>query len=110
MPEVDAWQNKVEAVRDTSHLRNCSPSEWRAFATQAGMVVEEVVELEEEAPMQMRDWMKKSGCSGAAADEVVRMFAEAPSEAVRKFRIRRRPDGDFTFQWMRVVLAALKAA
>jgi len=108
-PEVDEWQNKVEAIRDTSHVRNCSPAEWRSFAEQAGFVIEDVVELEEEAPMQMRDWMKKSGCAGEAAKQVERMFADAPAGAREQFRITHQADGDFTFQWMRVVLSARKA-
>jgi ubiquinone/menaquinone biosynthesis C-methylase UbiE len=108
LTEVDQWQNKVEAVRDTSHVRNYSPSEWRSFAATAAFVVEDVVELEEEAPMQMRDWMKKSGCAGECAEQVARLFADAPVDARQQFRIVQQPDGDFTFQWMRVVLAARK--
>ncbi len=108
LPEIDAWQNRIEAIRDTSHVRNCSPSEWRSFAENAGLVVEAVLELEEEAPMQMRDWLKKSGCEGEVAKEVERMFAEAPEEARKRFKIARQPGGDFTFQWMRVGMSARK--
>jgi ubiquinone/menaquinone biosynthesis C-methylase UbiE len=107
-PVVDQWQNRVEAVRDTSHVRNYSPHEWRAFTTDAGFHVEALAELKEGAPMSLRDWMKKSGCEGKAAKEVVRLFAEAPEEARKRFRIVEQPDGDVTFQWMRVVLAARK--
>ena len=70
--------------------------------------MEDVVELEEEAPMQMRDWMKKSGCVGECAERVAKMFAEAPAGARARFRIVGQADGDFTFQWMRVVLSGRK--
>lgn len=59
LPEVDAWQNRVEALRDTSQLRNYSLSEWRALVKTAGLQVEESAKLEEEAKMSLEDWMKK---------------------------------------------------
>jgi ubiquinone/menaquinone biosynthesis C-methylase UbiE len=108
-PEVDEWQNKVELLRDPSHVRNYSPNEWRNFAESAHFTVEEVGEQKEDNAMGLRDWMKKSGCTGEAAAEVTRLFAEAPPRARTRFSIVRQPDGDITFQWMRVVLSARKA-
>jgi ubiquinone/menaquinone biosynthesis C-methylase UbiE len=106
--ETDSWQNHVEALRDTSHVRNYSPSEWRAFAAAAGFIIDSVVELEEENLAGLRDWMKKSGCEGDAATEVTRQFSSAPAEARRRFSIAALPNGDFQFRWMRVALAAHK--
>ncbi len=106
LPEVDAWQNRVEAIRDTSHVRNYSLSEWRNLVTTAGFHVEESAELEEDAQVSMEDWMKKSGCLGQAAAEVRQMFAEASSDARRIFSIEPRDGADFVFRWLRVVLAA----
>ena len=110
LPQVDAWQNRVEALRDTSHVRNYSLSEWRSLVTTAGFQVEESAELEEEAQMSLEDWMKKSGCVEEAAAEVRKMFAEAPAEAKRVFHIQAKPDGDVGFRWLRVVLSARKNA
>jgi len=108
LPEVDTWQNRVEALRDTSHVRNYSLMEWRKLAKTAGFRVEESVELEEEAQMSLDDWMKKSGCVGDAAAQVRKMFAEAPEQARHVFSIVSKPDGDVGFRWLRVVLAAEK--
>jgi ubiquinone/menaquinone biosynthesis C-methylase UbiE len=108
LPEVDAWQNRVEALRDTSHVRNYSLQEWRALVEKAGFHVEESAELEEEALVSMEDWMKKSGCVGEAAAQVRTMFAEAPEGARRAFSITSKADGDVGFRWLRVVLAARK--
>src|SRR5258707_2720861 len=41
-PEIDQWQNQVELLRDPSHVRNYSPSEWSSFAEAAGFAVEEI--------------------------------------------------------------------
>ena len=108
-PEVDEWQNRVESLRDNSHVRNYSPSEWSAFVTGAGLVLEEIAELRESQPITLRDWMAKGGCRGEPAKQVERMFQQAPAEARRRFAITDLPDGDTSFQWMRVVLAARKA-
>lgn len=108
LAEVDAWQNGVEALRDTSHVRNYSLREWRSLTKTAGFLVEESEELEEEAQVSLEDWMKKSGCVGEAAVQVRKMFAEAPAEARRVFSITAEPDGDVGFRWLRVVLSVRK--
>jgi ubiquinone/menaquinone biosynthesis C-methylase UbiE len=108
LPEVDLWQNRVEALRDTSHVRNHPLSEWQGLMKAAGFQVEESAELEEEALVSLEDWMKKSGCVGEAAAEVRKMFAEAPPEARRIFSIQPMADGDVGFRWLRVVLAAVR--
>jgi ubiquinone/menaquinone biosynthesis C-methylase UbiE len=108
LPEVDAWQNRVEALRDTSHVRNYSLGQWRALVTTAGFKVDESAELEEEAQMSMEDWMKKSGCAGESAAQVREMFATAPEGARKRFYIEAKADGDVGFRWLRVVLAARK--
>lgn len=94
LPEVDSWQNRVEAVRDTPHVCNYSLSEWRNLVTTAGFQVEESAELEEGAQMSLEDWMKKSGCAGETAAEVREMFAEASPESRRVFSIEPRAEGD----------------
>jgi ubiquinone/menaquinone biosynthesis C-methylase UbiE len=109
-PEVDAWHNHVEVLRDGSHVRNCTPAEWRSFVTGAGFVLEEVDQVCESVPITMRAWLKKGGCRGEAAAEVRRLFLEAPAEVARTFSITQMPDGDISFQWIRIALSARKAS
>ena len=109
-PEAGVWQNRVEALRDPSHIRNYSPSEWRSFIEHAGFRLEEIDRCDESAPITLHDWLEKSGCAGAAAEEVRRMFAEAPDAVRREFSVHPLPDGDIGFRWMRVVLAATRSA
>ena len=103
LPEVDEWQNRVEALRDTSHVRNYSLGEWLRILKAVGFQVQESAELEEESLVSVEDWMKKSGCAGDAV-EVRKMFAEAPEEARRIFSITAIDGGDVGFRWRRVVL------
>jgi ubiquinone/menaquinone biosynthesis C-methylase UbiE len=107
LPEADLWQNHVEALRDTSHVRNHSLSGWQNLLKAAGFQVEESAELKEEAQMSLEDWMKKAGCVGEAAAQVRKLFAEAPTDARRIFSIQAKADGDVGFRWLRVVLAAV---
>ena len=107
-PEVDAWHNHVEVLRDGSHVRNYTPAEWRGFVTGAGFVLEELDQVRETVPITLRAWLKKGGCRGEAAAEVRRLFLEAPAEVARTFSITRMPDGDISFQWIRIALSARK--
>lgn len=107
-PEVDAWHNHIEVLRDGSHVRNYTPAEWRGFVTGAGFVLEELDQVRESVPITMRAWLKKGGCRGAAAAEVRRLLLEASAEVARTFFITRMPDGDISFQWLRIALSAHK--
>lgn len=101
LAEVDAWQNQVEKLRDPSHVRNYSPAEWRGTLESAGFQIEAIELLEESHPMNLEDWLQKSGCTGEPADQVRNLFAAPPADAARLFRIE-----NGSFQWLRVALSA----
>ena len=107
-PEVDAWHNHVEALRDGSHVRNYTPAEWRGFVTGGGFVLEKLDQVRESVPITLRAWLQKAGCCGEAAAEVHRLFLEAPAEVARTFSITPMADGDIGFQWVRIALSARK--
>ena len=108
-PALDAWQNRVELLRDPSHQRNLSPAEWRRLVEQAGFTI--TASSNEGGPIgiTMEDWFKKSGCTGANADEVRRMFKQADAKTKAAFAIQDLEGGDVGFSWQRIVLAAVKA-
>jgi ubiquinone/menaquinone biosynthesis C-methylase UbiE len=107
-PELDAWHNHLEVLRDKSHVRNYTPAEWRGFVTGVGLVVEQLDQVREAVPITLKAWLEKGGCAGEAAAEVRRLLLNATEEAVRTFSIRRLPDGDIGFQWVRIALSARK--
>lgn len=39
----DVWLQTVEALRDTSHVRNYSSGEWLTLATEAGLVINQLL-------------------------------------------------------------------
>jgi ubiquinone/menaquinone biosynthesis C-methylase UbiE len=107
-PEVDRWQNHVELLRDPSHVRNYTPAEWRGFVERAELRLEEMTTTGGSIPVTFVDWLRKSGCHGEPAAELRSLFLEAPGKVRQAFRIEPIEDGDIAFQWMRLVLSAIK--
>jgi len=107
-PEADAWQNRVEARRDLSHVRNYTPREWRAFVEGAGLSITTMTAADGDIPITLNDWCRKAGCTPEQTAGVRHQFETAPASAVRAFRIDPLPDGDVAFVWQRVALKACK--
>jgi SAM-dependent methyltransferase len=84
---------RAEALRDPSHVRNYDEAQWRGFLTAAGLVVEEVVVLDQ--PVELEPWFERTGCTGPAAAEARQLLAD-------------RIDGDF-FALERIALRARHA-
>lgn len=108
-PEIAAWQHRVEALRDPSHVRNYTLGQWRAFVADAGFSLEQISRQASPADMTLEDWLVKAGCQGDAAGQVRQLFREASAAAREAFAIQER-EGDYAFAWQRVTLSAVKAA
>jgi len=65
---------EAEKLRDPSHVRNCSEAEWRAFAEQAGLTVEEVRFFEK--PIELQPWLDRCGCAGDDAARVCELLGD----------------------------------
>ena len=109
-PEAADWQNAVEAVRDPSHVKNYTPSEWRQLAEAAGLAVTECHTEGNGITIPLTDWITKAGCTPEQATDVRRRFDHAPESARAAYQIRRGADGDTVFTWPRVLLRALRSA
>ena len=73
---VADWINRVERMRDPSHVRALSVSSWARLARDAGL------EIDEERTVRKRHevepWLRRSGCVGEAAQAVRSHLDEAP--------------------------------
>ena len=65
---------EAEAIRDPSHVRNYSESEWRELFADAGLVPAEVQVLVH--PIDFRAWLERTGCTGEAAERVTALLAD----------------------------------
>jgi ubiquinone/menaquinone biosynthesis C-methylase UbiE len=106
--ELDRWQNTIEKVRDPSHVRNYTESEWLDMVEDAGLSVQDFSSTGGHIRLGMRDWIRKSGCAPAQTEEVIRLFEIASERAMDAFEIETKPDGDITFAWSRLVLLGVK--
>jgi hypothetical protein len=64
---------EAERVRDPSHVRCLSESEWRELFGEVGLVVEEARSL----PMRVEfePWLARAGCTGKDAERVSELAA-----------------------------------
>ena len=65
---------EAERLRDPSHVRNYSETEWRDFAAAAGLVVEEVRHFDK--PIELQPWLDRCGCEGDDAERVRELLAD----------------------------------
>ena len=70
---VDEDAEEADRVRDASHVRNYSESEWRSFFAAAGLDVEEAHTYVH--PVLLEPWLERAGCAGADAERVRALVA-----------------------------------
>jgi SAM-dependent methyltransferase len=68
---------EAEKLRDPSHVRNYSEAEWRTFAAEAGLEVEDVQFFEK--PIEYQPWLDRCGCSGEDAARVRELLGDRVS-------------------------------
>ena len=75
-PAADRWINKVEVLRDPSHVREWSQSEWRQFFQEAGLsfaVTHTWLKM-----LEFDDWVARQQTPPAQVSELRALFAAAP--------------------------------
>jgi len=105
VPEDEAlarWLDDVERLRDPSHQRSWPPSRWRAVVTGARLRVDETQAYRKRH--ELEPWLARSGCTGAAADEVRATFAAASDAAKAAYLV-----DDVSYTDTKVCLRATKA-
>ena len=99
-PAQAAWQNDIEARRDTTHVRDRSPSEWRRLIEAAGLVIDE--EAMTTVDMDVDSWLDRSGTPDHVAAALRVEWRNAPDDVKRAFLIQ-PIEGDNTdnrtFSW-----------
>lgn len=109
-PEIDAFVNRLDTLHDPTTVRNYSPREWRGFCEGARLRVDYVEDYAIEIPegRSLLDWLARSGCSSAVAEECRRMLLEAPANVRKWLRVREAGE-DVRFELPRVVMVATRA-
>jgi len=92
-----AWMHETEVERDSSHVKNLSPSEWRAAVEAAGMRVTDTAMSKVE--LQYPDWAERAGMSAEGMQSIRSAILGAPAGALGHFEIRENEDATIDFAW-----------
>lgn len=103
-PDLHTWHQELERLRDPTHVRNYTPSQWRSFLAEAGFTLEEMT-TSHRSELVFSDWVHTSGSPPDVVAELRRRFMEA-SPATRDAFCIREVAGDFHFSWMLLILLA----
>ena len=110
-PALDRQWNHIEKLRDPSHVRNYTPSEWRAMLAGAGLHVtfeEASFATENGGPMDFAAWVRRMNTPPEAVAELSRLFREASPSLVAALRIEIAAGGEIFFCVPLITLAATK--
>ena len=84
--------DEAERIRDPSHVRNYSESEWRGFLTGAGLEIDDVRRFD--FPIELEPWLDRTACTGVAAERVRSLMAPHISDgwiALERIALLARP-------------------
>jgi ubiquinone/menaquinone biosynthesis C-methylase UbiE len=98
-PALDRWINTLEALRDPSHVREHTVTEWRSLLERAGFRV--TAEERSTTVLETEPWLARSRTADDDATRVRATLREAPDAAKQAFAVR--ADG---FTLLKVVLRA----
>ena len=91
-PVRDVWLQTVEALRDTSHVRNYSSGEWFSMMTDAGLISRSLVT--DRLPLEFTSWIARMR-TPEALRQAIRLYQESASADVRAY-FELQEDGSFT--------------
>ena len=93
-PAADRWINRVEVLRDPSHVREWSRSEWQGFFGEAGLsfgVKHTWLKM-----LEFDDWAARQQTPPDAVAQLRRLFSAAPPDIRETFAIDSRQFGLLT--------------
>ena len=91
-PVRDVWLQTVEALRDTSHVRDYASGEWLALANDAGLICDNL--LTDRLPLEFSSWVERMR-TPAALVEAIRLYQDSASAEVKAY-FELQSDGSFT--------------
>ncbi|MFC6732865.1 class I SAM-dependent methyltransferase [Haladaptatus sp. GCM10025893] len=96
--------NRVERLRDPTHVESYSEQRWRDWLDDAGFVVEETAWVRR--TLEFDSWVERIGVPQAWLDELQAEFDKAPNAARRYFDIWYAEDGVASFTTPKLLVRA----
>jgi SAM-dependent methyltransferase len=109
-PERDdlaRWMHEVEVQRDSSHVRNLAPSQWKEKIHEAGLSMER--ETQCVVQLSCPDWTKRAAMPHGEAEVLHQIFRDAEAGVKNEFGIKSHADGTIDFFWPMIVFRATRS-
>ena len=104
--DLAAWMHDIETRRDSSHIRNLAPSEWRQEVHKAGLSMEQ--EQRCIVRLSCPDWTTRSATSQNEAEKLHEDFRNSNADVKSEFGIQSHHDGTIDFFWPVIVFRATR--
>lgn len=88
---LDIWLQTVEALRDTSHVRNYAPGEWLTLFTEAGLAISSVTQ--DRLYLEFASWIARMRTPDALVT-AIRAYQQSASDEVKSY-YQLQEDGSF---------------
>lgn len=108
-PEDDAlaeFINRVEAIRDPTHVESYKTSQWHDWLADAGLVVEETIHLQK--TLDFDSWTEAQSLATAERDRVEDLLLNATDEATELFEIESVDGSIRSFANLKVLVRATR--
>ncbi|WP_058912026.1 class I SAM-dependent methyltransferase [Entomohabitans teleogrylli] len=94
----DIWLQTVEALRDTSHVRDYSAAQWGAFFNDAGLAIEQIAC--DRLHLEFSSWVARMRTPQPLV-EAIRLYQQSAADEVKDY-FELQEDGSFTSDtiWM----------
>ena len=104
--ELDAWIDRIERLRDPSHVRDYTVAEWHAYLTAAGLRAETLVEWHLE--LDFEDWLTRMNTPAESAAALRAMLVQAPAATRTAFDVSTPSDQRWSFALHAALIRAVK--
>lgn len=88
---LDRFVNDLDRMRDASHVRECTLSEWKAMLAQHELQWRQIAAWD--LPLELQRWLDRAGTPEERREQIFRHLASAPAPAAETFRIERDGEG-----------------
>jgi len=91
-PVTDIWLQTIEALRDTSHVRNYASGEWLRMFNEAGLLINDVIC--DKLGLEFTSWIARMRTPIVLSD-AIRVYQKSASDEVKHY-FQLQSDGSFT--------------
>ncbi|WP_034912506.1 class I SAM-dependent methyltransferase [Erwinia sp. 9145] len=89
---LDIWLQTIEALRDTSHVKDYAPGEWLSMFTEAGLAITGV--SQDRLQLEFSSWIERMRTPTVMV-EAIRAYQRSASDEVQRY-FELQPDGSFS--------------